>query len=106
MIINANFESASSNPKEIVNANFGNQISYVIEGYVSKDEMFVEDIKVRAYLRSTGELLSETLSLSDGYYKIEDLESQEKCYVIAVSQYEGYNSVIKDKIIPNVGMII
>jgi len=77
--------------------------TYEVSGLV-KEVLDTVERKVRIYKRSNGSFIKETMSNSDGTFKIDGLLDLEEYYVVCLDDDEGteYNALIYDRIIPNI----
>jgi len=72
---------------------------FTASGTVTVDGMLTDDIPVRLYRRSTGELVGSTATISGGHFEI-DTHYDEDHYILALYTSSGTNAVIYDWITP------
>ena len=84
---------------------FDNLISYsptpyfTASGTVTVDGYFMDDVPVRLYRRSTGQLVGETTTYSGGLFEI-DTPYDETHYIMSMYTTSGTNAIIYDWITP------
>lgn len=101
MELNVNFGDVYVNPAEIINVNFGSDITYSLSGTVAYNNVISNNNIVRLYDRQTGTLIAQTTSDTNGNFIFTNILDTSLKYLICLDKNSPiiYNSLIKDRVL-------